>query len=306
MNFLQALSSKGVRFSKRDKPNEIWMQCPFCGDGQFRLGLNYRKGLGQCFRGSCSWRSSNGTLTKILRRLDMGDVTIAGLPEEEDTKVRAPELPEDYTLLDGVNKNDDLLWEAKRYLLDRGVTRKQIRKYYLGASLSGWLAYRIIIPVIFKGEFLGVVARDWTGAGEPKYLNSTGLKSIWGLKRATQYNDVILAEGCFKSMAIKLHLKRPSAAILGSSITDGIIDQLRTHGHRDIILWPDPDKAGIIGMLKVADRLAEAQFQVSVPYPLPPAQADEMTARQLKATERDFRPLTWRLAQRLKMEVLNA
>jgi hypothetical protein len=236
----------------------------------------------------------------------MGDVEIVGLPDEEETKVRAPELPEYYTLLDGVNKNDDLLWEAKRYLLDRGVTRKQIRKYYLGASLSGWLAYRIIIPVIFKGEFLGVVARDWTGTGEPKYLNSTGMKSIWGLKRATQYQQVILAEGCFKSMAIKLHLRRPSAAILGSSITDGIIDQLRTAGHRDLVLWPDPDKAGIIGMLKIAGRLAEARFQVSVPYPLPPAQADEMTARQLEATARDIQPLTWRLAMRMKREVANA
>jgi len=233
----------------------------------------------------------------------MGDVQLAGLPEEEKATVRAPELPEDYTLLHDVTEDDDLLWEAKCYLTDRGVTINQIRKYYLGASLSGWYSYRIIIPVIFKGEFMGIVARDWTGAGEPKYLNSTGMKSIWGLRKADPDKQVILAEGCFKAMAIKLHLKRPAAAILGSSITDGIIDQLRVLGHRDIILWPDPDKAGIVGMLKVAARLAEDQFSVTVPYPLPPAQADEMTATQLKETERNFRPLTWRLAQRLKIEV---
>ena len=109
---------------------------PNCGDNRFRLGLNYKKNVGQCF--NCHWKAKRNAVQKVLRALSLQEMPLTDVRNEvEEAKPEEPKLPEDFTLLSEVEEDDDLLWTPVQYLLDRGITRKQIKRHYLGCSKIG-------------------------------------------------------------------------------------------------------------------------------------------------------------------------
>ncbi len=291
MTLLEVLAAKGIQFRRSGVANEINLCCPFpgCGDTRFRLGLNIRKNVGHCY--NCDWRAGGNAIQRILGYLGSGlQVTLV---EQEVAAPEDPKLPEDFTLLEGVEDTDFELWRARKYLLKRGITPKQICRYYFGASLNGKLAYRIVMPVIYNGYFMGTVNRDWTGTQEPKYLNSVGQKSIWNCRKKKQGKTLILCEGILKALAVERHLLQPSAALLGTSITGAMMDQLSNNGHETVAILPDPDRPGITGTLKTMDKLRDAGFTVLYPKLLPSAQADEMTVEELTSVVASLTTLNW-------------
>lgn len=303
MTLVELLTIRGVRFRRSaHKTGELTLNCPMpnCGDNRFRLGLNYKKNVGQCF--NCHWKAKRNAVQKVLRALSLQEMPLTDVRNEvEEAKPEEPKLPEDFTLLSEVEEDDDLLWTPVQYLLDRGITRKQIKKHYLGCSISGRFRYRIIIPVIFDEEFMGTVCRDWTGKREPKYLNSTGEKSIWNCPPAVKGNPpLILAEGCFKAMALESALKREAGALLGHDITDQMVEQLLKMKHKSVMLWPDPDAVGVEGAFKVAEKLLAAHISVEFPSRVPKKQADEMRPETRVKYASETTPFTWGFYQRTR------
>lgn len=300
MTFVELLTVRNIPFRRRSKPGEVWVPCPFCREERFRLGLNYARNLGHCF--NCGWKSRRA-VQSFLREIRL-DVQIEGIPEDiPEGKPEPVRLPDDFTPLWTLEKKDETFYDARRYLEDRGVPEWQMKEHRIGASYSGRFAYRVIFPVVYQGKLAGLVARDFSGRREPKYLNSMGQKAVYNLRRRKRFDDLILSEGCLKALAIERATERfCSGALLGSAVTDEQIEMIYKAGHDSVILWSDPDRAGKLGTAKIAQAFAESGFWVRIVWPVPSKQADEHTTEEVREFLRNnIVPFTWAIQSRLRL-----
>lgn len=285
-------------------PDEFKICCLFCGDRghtqdfKFRLGFNVSSGEGHCF--NCGW-ASRKVLLEIVRKLGASGEELLAIKNQRytrKTRVRPKivELPEGFQLLKDVDESDILFGEAKKYIKDRGITDRQIREHEIGATISGWYSYRIIFPVRnTDGELFGLVARDWTGKKDPKYLNSLGTKYTYNAdpkKYPTQM--IILAEGIVKALAIERAVRNKicCASTLNNSCTD--VQREAFKDFKEVVLFCDPDKDGITGYMGVANFITPLFPKVTVAWPLPEKQADDLTPEEIRLAIRGrklFTPL---------------
>lgn len=221
----------------------------------------------------CDWKSRRAAIP-VLRRLsiaatdiDTGDAVPSSCAEDV-----VVELPTDLTLLDC--PVDDLDIAARDYIVARGVSPQQLRLMHIGVSYSGRYAYRVVFPVMVQGGLRGIVARDFTGTQEPKYLNSRGPKFLYGFD--PEYETCVLSEGAIKSLRIRRAVSGcASAALLGHDLTDVQLDQLRDSHVRRVVLYPDPDVPGVRGIVSVAEKLVDTGLYVLVaPAVVPADEAD--------------------------------
>jgi DNA primase len=215
-------------------------------------------------------------------------------------------LPRDFVLLEEVEDDDDWFGVAKRYARKRGITDEQIKRHRIGASLRDWkFGQRIIFPVYDEQEtLLGYTGRDWTGKKDPKYLLTRGTKGIFNA-RADLYPDtcVILSEGVTKSLAIERALKNRfcSAATLGNQFTDEQLPYIKVF--REVIIFPDPDRRGLQGYLGVAANLSTQFEKVSVVWPWPEKQADDMTEGEIRQYLKKRKRYSGLLDMQMRLEV---
>lgn len=315
MALAEILEARGIEV-QYGHGSEIRICCPFCvdrgesADERFRLGINQRTGGGHCF--NCDWSSKDSAPKWVLIKLRMkSDADDLGPVHIEEEEVEAPPLalPDGFTLL---RKADDY-WSrrARKYLLDRAVTKQQIKEKLIGYTMQGRYAYRIIFPVLNEGKLVGLVARDFTGQAKVRYLNSTGDKYLWNYRPAIRgHRTIVLSEGIFKALCLERLGDLTSASVLGHNITTNQIQQLEAGGYRTVVLWPDPDKAGIDGVVHMAQILQDRSFKVKtvVRYNkkgkarVPSKQADELPERRVQYYLNEcIVPYTWGLEQRLKL-----
>jgi len=313
MRILETLALKGLEFRRHTSdPAEISLCCPFpgCDDTRYRLGINVKTNKGNCF--NCGWKSGRKTIQKVLAQLRM-EVGALRLETEETARKEAepePTLPDDFTLLHDCKSSDLELWDAKRYLLKRGISSAQMKRHYIGASLTGRYRNRIVIPVTYEGYFLGTVNRDFSGLGKVRYLNSFGTKSLWNCQPTDSAGPLILAEGIFKALAVERLLRKRNfekdagfAAINGSSLSASQLWQLHKAGWKKVLLLPDPDKVGLEKALVIADTLVREKLQVIVPAKFPTKQADDMTEDELEAVLTSGVRYSWVYEQRTRLRI---
>ena len=219
--------------------------------------------------------------------------------EAEDAPDLPPlELPKDFQPLD--RPMDDMDRMARRYLVGRGVTAGQIERHGIGCSFGGRYAYRIIFPIWWGNALKMLVCRTFAG-GEPRYLNSRGDKWLYGFNPAEE--TVVLSEGVFKALRIATATGLGSAALLGHNITPVQLGQLKASSCRKVILWPDPDMAGRLGAVKVADKLMDewgGDIQVVWPVANP---ADEMPLKDIAVVANMARRYGWSMARELGLKI---
>lgn len=303
MTFVELLTFRGIRWRRNVvKPAELKLCCPFCGDQRFRLGINPSRGFGHCF--NCNWRAKTRAAQRFLRQLDITGVTISDAPEEYGEQLETGvELPKDFTPLGPECIRDDFMWRPLRYLLDRGIPLQQVQKHYVGLTLTGRFAYRIIFPVVYKDELRMVIGRDYTGCKEPKYLNSRGRRVLYNCVPSTSSSRVIhLAEGIIKAFALERVLGVQAGALLGHSVTPDQIEQLHECRYKRVVLWSDPDAAGIQGTRTVAEELTKQGLRVDLVYPVPALQVDELTDEQIVAHAAQLQPFGRALDWRMQLE----
>lgn len=276
----ELLEHAGVEFRPAARRYEVWMCCPFCEtmgeseDTRYRLSLNIEKGLAHCF--NCGWSSNSliHTIRKLsaalrvpvqLRYVSRKHQT-KPVRKEEEVKAIALNLPREYEPL--TNSDDSVGAAARAFLKARQVSQGQIQRHRIGYAGMGPLAWRIIIPVLGgDGKVYGTVARSINSSMTPKYLNSEGIKLLWGGHQIGEY--AVLCEGVFDALRVERALLRKkdwiALARLGSTITSTQISALRNYSR--VVVLPDRDKAGVKGAAKLATACAEAGIQVWVSVP---------------------------------------
>lgn len=255
----------------RAGPDQIYVNCVFCNETRYRLGVNLAKRAYHCF--NCDAR---GSIFSLLRKWNAGSVTISGTGRGERDVLM--DLPEDFGLLAGIEPDEWGMGQLVAYCHTRGIDESIMQTYHIGGCLDGKYRYRVIFPI-----FTGVTLHTFIGRGvlptqEPKYLNAKGgVRALWGV-RDTGYKYAVVTEGVIKALAMLPVVGHwaDSLAALGNTFSEFQREQIRTAGYTDVVLIPDPGAAGLTGTISIADGLREDGIRVYIPSKLPGKQADEV------------------------------
>lgn len=262
MNIVEALEANGIEFKKGSKEDEYRICCPFCEDEgysldtRYRFGFNITTGQGHCF--NCGKAFSDTALHAVIRKLKLGEIVEIQkkikAKKAKESALEVIKLPVEFQKLP---EQEWSYWgrRAWRYARDRGLTRGQVIEKEIGYAESGEFAFRLIIPVKYKRKLYGLVGRDFTNTSELKYKNSTGGKALFNVPE-NKASTAVLSEGAFDALAIERaihHRKMDSLAVLGSSLSEEQLRMLR--GYDRIILWSDPDKAGVRNFLRIGEQV---------------------------------------------------
>ena len=224
-DLLSYLDDKGIEYRTSGKNighGWIGIQCLFCQDNSFHLGINLLAKTFNCFR--CG---SKGNGIALIAEI------------EHCSKKQAYQITRKYLNLDAAiaskNKVDthvefvEMSCLSKKftdsaigYLHKRNFDAMQIiHKYNLyEGGLIGDFKFRIVAPVYLNQKIVSLVGRDITDKAEQKYKNLSTSKSKMSIK-STLYNfdtvdrDVIIVEGIFDCWRIG----DSCAATLGTKFT---------------------------------------------------------------------------------------
>jgi DNA primase len=281
MIVLDVLQASAVDIHKvAGRKSEYTLCCPFCidrGESQdyrYRLGINAGTGFGQCF--NCGWKSRSITNTVHELCKAFGLTYSVKLKQElanpsEEVEKELPSettLPEEYEAFASTHGNDPIETKALKYLLvDRKISDKQIKSHKIGFCASGPYSWRIVFPIIdVDAKIYGFCTRDFSGKQTPKYLNSPGIKLLWGAHKVS--DTAVVVEGVIDALRVESALytdNMVALAKLGSAVTDAQLDQLKRY--KKVIILPDWDKPGVKGAMAFADECANAKLNVSVCIP---------------------------------------
>jgi len=264
------------------RQNEVVLCCPFCGDTEFKFGLNLENGKAHCFHGSCEWKSRSVVYTARELCKVWGipfdwrlRLSAAKADEEPIVEEPAPEpvpagLPDEYEPFHWIGQEvDGLERRAYDYLQRRGVTDAEIHEYQIGFAVVGRFAWRVLFPVIGEDELVyGCVGRDFSGEGEPKYLNTQGIKLLWNAQHEAR--TAVVVEGALDGIKTNRVLRKyfrncVCVADLGSVMTPQQMAQLAKY--RLVIHFPDFDTAGVKGAMRRAEETAAAGIETRIVEP---------------------------------------
>lgn len=271
------LNKAGVEY--HDKREEIMIDCPFCEeygytpDTHFCLGINKLKFVAHCLR--CDW-AANGLSTMLKAFSRKWGVPFSyremlkDMKEEYEPPIHLPEpigLPVGYERFLGTD--DEWERKARRYLKSRGLGKLEIAQYRIGYAATGEMAGRVIFPVLWDGQIYGYVGRAFVEGLKPKYLNSKGIKMLWGAH--LHCKAIGLGEGVMDALAVRQALYDcdiTGASTLGCGMDAFQVTQLRQFQAH--YLFPDWDEAGIKEAISTCRRAAQDGiiFKVAIPHRL--------------------------------------
>jgi DNA primase len=245
---------------------EVLFSCPFCKHHKKKLSINIVKNVYKCWICDANGKS----IAKLVRRfgnvdakfrwskfedkIDIGDFDHLFEDQKPELEVII-NLPENYVSL----ANKTLPITAKNpmnYLLNRGITKKDILRWKIGYCSDGEYANRIIIPSFNKEGYVNYfVGRTWTGEF-PRYKNPQATKNIVFNELFIDWSKpIILTEGVFD--AIKAGNAIP---LLGSTMKENSkVFQEIVKREVPVYLALDPDAQ------KKTDAITEMLLSYDVP-----------------------------------------
>lgn len=237
--YRRTMGSRGPQLNVRE--------CPVCGNSEWKVYLNQETGLGNCFAGrhpdAASMQGVPQNFNKFgFIRATMGEGTpvpavidrVKELCRESGWRKRrtigvattvrkgSPKLPESYPIPIGARN--------LAYLENRGIDSATASYFGLRFCHHGGFDYvlsdgmtrrqpydhRIIIPIYdLDGTLVSFQGRDILGTQDPKYLFPPGYAStgefLYNGQNVMDTRRVVVGEGAFDVMAIKLALDQDSA-----------------------------------------------------------------------------------------------
>lgn len=210
-------------------------ECPCCGNTDYKVYIGAETGLGNCFAGSCEQKFNKWSFIKA----NMG--ATGGAQVIEHVKSIAKEQGWRPTRVKAVATNikTDLLMPESialphgtrnlNYLENRNISGSVSSYFGLRFSQKGAFHYkddsgkerkqsyanRIIIPIFnLAADLVSFQGRDITGKAEKKYLFPPGFAAtgshLYNGQNAHGSEDVVMGEGAFDVMAIKIALDEQS------------------------------------------------------------------------------------------------
>lgn len=250
---------------------QIQFNCPACaddnglehGDGKFNLEINILRGKYRCW--ACEYENNmKGNLSSLIKKYG-GDSTLSEFrneveqikkskeyefnafennivfEEDEEFTVNLPKNCHEFKL-----DNNKKEFDALKYLIDRGINEKQIKKHKLKYTTTDCpnrnFRNRIIIPSYDKfGNLNYYTGRDYSGKSFSKYYNyekSNRKEIIFNENLINWDADIYLVEGPTDHIAIP-----NSIPLLGKAINFDfyIIECLLYKSSQDIIVFLDND-----------------------------------------------------------------
>jgi len=188
----------------------VEVNCPYCGDPSFHLGINLNTGLHHCWR--CG---EKGSPEKLIKRfLNISFKQAKQIVEEFGTTTSPTSQPvinaNEIIFPKGMYTGKSLPYAHKEYLVKRRFDPDHIiDKHQIGGCLhiGGEFAHRIIIPIIMDGQVTSYTGRDISGLQKTKYKHLTNEKSIVSVKDSiynidSVTNKCIIVEGVFDAWRI--------------------------------------------------------------------------------------------------------
>ncbi len=202
-DLIRYLQDKGIEYQTEGKNvTEGWVEvnCPFCSDPSYHLGISPSKKL------SCWICGTKGAVTKYIQEIEkcshgFAQKIIEKYQDRElshqNIKEREPasfvKLPKSAKPLQKIHQE---------YLIKRNFDPDFLEKKYdlLGCGELGDFKFRIIIPVFLNNKLITYVGRDVTETQKIKYKNLSIEKSILPTKSVVYNLDsvrdkVIIVEG---------------------------------------------------------------------------------------------------------------
>jgi DNA primase len=314
MNLIEALEAHGIEFKYHtSRENELYINCPFCiergetPDRRFRFGVNYVTGQAHCFNCGKKFRDVEYLKKALKDKLDTGEWELSQETiKKERLKTPVVKLPEDFIALSEVGKRTHWDNVALNYLHKRGVTWPQIQQKNIGYSMVGDFRYRIVIPVYYQGKLEGIVARAFVADLEPKYRNSLGNKTLFNVPKKMG-DTCVLSEGAFDALAIERVVHNmDSEAVLGHTLTERQLDIVKHYDR--IILWCDPDTAGVEGLIRMGQQLLNAgKERVDIVEPrmdgTPEYDPSELDGHEIRKALNNVKRYSVELGQSLRLKV---
>lgn len=179
---------------------EFRYNCPFCGDREFHLYVNYNVGKFLCWRGSCNVR---GTVKYLCKRLGIEESSFSPQPtdalrrrligiKEAELKLESKEVerPEGLRVVPPGTYAYD-------YLVERGIGWEDIQQNELSVTPKDGFA-RIYFPDYDdRGRLRFWVARKYlTNTWGPKYVNASGSeRTVYRASLVDRSQPVLVCEG---------------------------------------------------------------------------------------------------------------
>lgn len=147
--------------------------------------------------------------------------------------------------------------EAREYLLGRGFGPGVITARAIAEMVD---APRVLVPYFgSEGKIISWIARDYTDTLRDKYDQSPGAKPLYMLPRLLPTKEVIVVEGVFDAIKVRLALANivPVIALGGTTLSALNELDLRRLVTKEVFLLLDRDTAGIKGTAKLTNQLRD-------------------------------------------------
>lgn len=259
------LERLGIRYERRGR--ELWARCPMPDHEERTASWHIRDepDTDKHGRHHCHGCEVGGSAVfLVMKLLDMGgkeawswirsDAAIVQRPPKLHTSVDvlAPSELGRFRLPFGAIVGQPLEeWpeRPRSYLLGRGVTEWQIKRWALGYAIDGRLRGRIVIPVLNgRNRLISYTARAFVRSDrkylEPKEVEGADKAAVFGEEWWPENRSTLLVfEGAFNALAGERSTKLPVAALQGSQFLPGHAARLSMFP--EIVIASDPDKAGV-------------------------------------------------------------
>jgi len=278
--------------------DEIRFDCPKCDDEGMKFYWNSNLHIGHCFK--CNFAANPYRLSRVVG-IEYKSIPVSlrksnKVPEETvrvrstlkgtETKVRIPNT----AIFDSI--------KGISYLLARGVTVKQMKKYDMRWEGSRFMG-RVVLPIKSRhGTLIGWVGRSTHTMTKPKYLFSPHFPASHHLFGLNHFNPVgkelVLVEGPLD----QIRFGNGSVATFGKSLSEkqkGLLLHQEVAPSTITIMW-DPDAR--IEAIDLAERLSKIFKRIKVvhlPFGTDPGSTNRTKLKELVNTTPLYKSDNWKL-----------
>jgi DNA primase len=221
----------------------INIQCPYCYDKSWHLGINEKSSIFHCY--ICG---EKGHLTKLISKLEKTSFKNAEqiLQDFKNLSFESESLEIDFNKTISLPKTEDLFPLLHyKYLYNRGFDPDfLINKYQLKATnnLGKW-KFRIIIPYFLNNKLVTWSGRDVTNKSPLRYLFASEDESIISAKKIlynfdTVKDKCIIVEGPTDTWVFENY---PAIAVSGKEFTTEQISLIAKKRLKKVLIVFDSD-----------------------------------------------------------------